>query len=397
MNRINLLLGMSIVALPALAVSPYLSKVYDYRPAPGQFVNTLPEYEEGDTQESINRKVEEQICFEKMPGMISLGGFGGYVVVGFDHPVVNCHGRYDFKIFGNAFYTGEDSSSAEPGIVMVSVDSNGNGLADDEWYELAGSEFDNKNTRRGVHITYYKPSPDKEATPSETIPGIVDSTYIKYTTDDPERPEGYIMKNTFHSQSYWPEWEEGETMSFVGTRLPDNVVEPSGEGGVYVMKPFEWGYVDNHPNGESKGFSLDWAVDEEGKPVLLEKVDFIKVYTAELENCGWLGEESTEVSGGEDLHPEAVYSAEWPENPETPSIPNGVSSVVSTDSALIGVIGGEVILRLSQKSHVALYSTSGLPVYSRVLPEGDNVLDFKGIVPGIYILKAGNRNYKISL
>ena len=41
--------------------SPYLSKVYDFCPAPGQFVNTMPEYEEGDTKETILKKVEENI------------------------------------------------------------------------------------------------------------------------------------------------------------------------------------------------------------------------------------------------------------------------------------------------------------------------------------------------
>lgn len=36
--------------------SPYLSKVYDFCPAPGQFVNTMPEYEEGDTKETILKR-----------------------------------------------------------------------------------------------------------------------------------------------------------------------------------------------------------------------------------------------------------------------------------------------------------------------------------------------------
>ena len=29
--------------------SPYISKVYEYCPAPGQFINTMPEYADGDT------------------------------------------------------------------------------------------------------------------------------------------------------------------------------------------------------------------------------------------------------------------------------------------------------------------------------------------------------------
>ena len=39
--------------MPAFAASPYLSRVYDYCPAPGQFINELPEYEAGDTRATI--------------------------------------------------------------------------------------------------------------------------------------------------------------------------------------------------------------------------------------------------------------------------------------------------------------------------------------------------------
>ena len=46
--------------------------------------------------------------------IVSLGGFGGYIIFGFDHDIPNKAGR-DFKILGNAF-----NSSAEPGIVYVS-------------------------------------------------------------------------------------------------------------------------------------------------------------------------------------------------------------------------------------------------------------------------------------
>lgn len=36
--------------------SPYISKVYEYRPAPGQFVNTMPQYEAGDSYEDMLKK-----------------------------------------------------------------------------------------------------------------------------------------------------------------------------------------------------------------------------------------------------------------------------------------------------------------------------------------------------
>lgn len=68
----------------------------------GQFTNALPAYDEGDTQEVMNEKVLAAIGNNKK-GMISLGGFGGYVVVGFDHTITNVTGKRDFRVLGNAF------------------------------------------------------------------------------------------------------------------------------------------------------------------------------------------------------------------------------------------------------------------------------------------------------
>ena len=50
----------------------------------------------------------------KTNGLVGLGAFGGYIIVGFDHSIVNVAEEYDFKVYGNAF-----ANSAEPGIVMV--------------------------------------------------------------------------------------------------------------------------------------------------------------------------------------------------------------------------------------------------------------------------------------
>ena len=95
--------------------------------------------------------------------MLSLGGFGGNIIVGFKQPIRNITGEYDFKVYGNASYnmygtgTGKPGGSAEPGIVLVSKDVNGNGLPDDEWYELAGSEYGTDTETRGYEITYHRP------------------------------------------------------------------------------------------------------------------------------------------------------------------------------------------------------------------------------------------------
>lgn len=312
MKKIIFLLCVMALVFTSKANSPYISKVFNFLPAPGQFVNAMPEYEEGDTKANILAKVEEQICGNDddgaTPGMISLGAWGGYVVFGFDHPVVNVRGEYDFKIYGNAFKATQasDGGSCEPGIVMVSYDENGNGEPDDKWFEIAGSEYGKTTTIQDYKLTYYRTPVDHVAVPDEKDKHIIDNHYIRW--EDNKGQTGYVTKNVFNSQSYWPEWLEGDSLIFYGTRLPDNAEDQSGNGTYYVLTFFEYGYVDNQPNTEDPGFKIEWAVDENGNSVNLPAIHFIKIYNAMNQNCGWLGETSTEVCGGEDLHPNAVYS-----------------------------------------------------------------------------------------
>lgn len=309
MKKLLLIAGCAVALSANADNSPYLYKVYDFLPAPGQFVNVIPEYEKGDTKADILAKAEEQLCGEEHPGMVSLGSFGGYVIVGFDHPVVNVKGEYDFKIFGNAIISNIESKggSSEPGIVMVSVDTNGDGIPNDKWYELAGSDYD--NSFKNYEITYYRPDENKEKVPDASN-SLTDVTYVRWTSNDSDAPDGYVAKNSYYNQSYWPQWIDDDTLTFTGTRLPKNGKDTSGRGTYWVLYFFDWGYVDNIPNDSDPGLKIDWAVDENGNHVELSKIDFIKIYCAENQYCGWLGDTSTEVCGGVDLHPEAVASVQ---------------------------------------------------------------------------------------
>ena len=284
--------------------SPYISRVYEYCPAPGQFVNEMPRYEEGDTYASILQKAEESISGTN-DIMISLGGYGGYVTFGFDHSVMNVPGEADFRIYGNCFYEllqpDKKGGSAEPGIVMVSYDSNCNGIPDDEWYELAGSEYHSPYTIHGYSITYHRPDPNREIVADDDN-SIDDLYYIRWT--DNRDVTGYLHKNIFHHQDYFPKWVEEDELRFTGSLLAPNGIDISGYGAYYVLYSYPWGYVDNHPNeyADLNSFDIDRAVDRDGRPVHLPAIDFVRVYTGVNQYCGWLGETSTELSKGEDLH-----------------------------------------------------------------------------------------------
>lgn len=302
---------------PASDATPYITQVFDYVPAVGQFTNTMPEYKEGDTQETMNQKVLETIGNNKK-GMISLGGYGGYVTVGFDHAIENKPGLCDFRILGNAFYSNANPNpdapvggSSEPGIIMVAYDKNGNGLPDeDEWYEIAGSAHhdpsqeawytqaqqngNDVHTYKDYKITYYHPTKEP-TTPEEK------KQYIRW--EDNKGNSGYKVMNQTHSQPYFPQWINSDKLTFKGTRLPQNGIDESGKENYFVLYQFRYGYADNALNTETaSAIDIDWAVDAQGNPARLPGVNFIKIYTGVNQENGWLGECSTEISGIEDLH-----------------------------------------------------------------------------------------------
>lgn len=318
----------TIAALSAPADnSPYIAHVYDYLPAPGQFVNQSPAYQPGYTQDSINAKVEASLQGKANGGPVSLGSYGGYIVFGFDHPVVNKHG-YDVKIYGNAMQSNavpdQAGGSCEPGIIMVGVDMDGDGVpsAADRWYEIKGADYD--RCLHGFEVTYYKPDENKPKVPHDNWRFIDDVEYVSWTSNDADAPSGYVWHNTFHPQPYWPLWIEDTVLTFRGTLLPNMAVDMSNGTGTNWFQPFFGeGYVDNLPNNQEPGFMIDWAIDEDGNPVTLDHIDFIKVYCGQLAYCGWLGETSTEICGAEDLHPDAEPDEPGP-GPGDYTFTNGV-------------------------------------------------------------------------
>ncbi len=296
-------------------VSGYTANVFDYLPAPGQFVNKLPKYEEGDTHADMVAKVEKALVGSSA-SMITLGGWGGYVTIGFDHTIVNVEGKRDFRIHGNAFGAAANprpdapfGGSCEPAIVMVAYDKNKNGKPDeDEWYEIAGSgNFTAENepwyeiaktsgsdlsTYRDYEMTFYRPEIEDNNT---------SDAYIRWT--DNKGNEGYKVKNSFHRQPYFPQWIDKDKITYKGIRLADNGIDESGKGSYYVLYAYRYGYVDNYPNNDPRSaIDIDWAIDKDGKPANLPGIDFVKIINGVDKENGWLGEASTEVAKGEDLH-----------------------------------------------------------------------------------------------
>lgn len=249
----------------------FIENVYAYEPSPGQFVGMYPAWAAGDDAESLRQKAEQRLR-GRLGGLVTLGRFGGRIDFGFSGPVRNHPGMADFRIYGNAFAGG-----AEPGIVAVAVDVNGNGLPDDPWYELAGSAHDDPRTLRNYRVVYYRPAQ------------LTDSVVYR----DNQGAFGRVRPG-------YPAWM-GDSIVRTGTLLPPTATQQLSTS-YWTSNPLAWGYVDNLPNNAtSTAFDLDWAVDASGHPVQLDSIHFIRVYTGVNQDAGWLGELSTEVTGAEML------------------------------------------------------------------------------------------------
>ena len=260
--------------------SASISKVYEYTPAPGQFIN-----------DGVTLTTQEEACsyaFERLSQgqFVSLGAFGGYLIAGFDHSVESStDGGFDLQITGNAH-----SSSSEPGIIWVSQDENGNGLPDDTWYELRGSEYGKPETWQDYAVTYYRPSSNGtsiEWTDNRGSSGTVD----------------YIP--AYHSQeTYFPLWITADSYTLRGTRLEDRLVDENGNGSLWIGHPFDWGYADNWSGTDPDidKFRISDAVRWDGEPADLTYIDFVKIQCGVQAKGGWTGEQSTELTLIRDLH-----------------------------------------------------------------------------------------------
>ena len=278
-------------------------RILDYSPAPGQFIDYTQFLYPGQRAQDLKAT---QVChildslYKEASFMYiaSLGGFGGSITLKLDKPVPNREGA-DFKVLGNAFYDAAHTpqlsdtpgGSSEPGIIWVSRDGNGNGIADDPWYEIAGSEHHHPQTVSDYTLTYYF----DPANPSAHI------AYKSATGDT-----GHIFRISAHTQpTYFPIWLSSDSLTFSGRKLPPNArfIENNGRK-QWLMLCYPYGYADNQPNSSpSCGIDLDWAVDADGMPVTLEQIDFIKVVCATNQQPDLsVGEISTEFAGIQLLH-----------------------------------------------------------------------------------------------
>lgn len=309
------LAAVAVLSAPqATGTSRYATRLLGYRPAPGQFMNleiTTDSLAVLGPVDSVSDSDEQATS-----GLVSLGNFGGYLILAFDTPVENNPQNpygVDFTIFGNSI----GLSSCEPAAVQVMVDENGNGLPDDgPWLELAGSDYWLPSTRHNTVFTYQNPLYNV-------------AHQVPFTTN--HSTSGAVLTADTHTQPYYPdpflfESVSAESYSLEGT-LIEGAVDMRNPRNITFLKQPAFGYADNHltpssialsgprnpyfadENGApADGFDISWAVDGQGNHVELERIDFIRIYNPMSINRGWLGETSPEIAGVVITEPDPNYT-----------------------------------------------------------------------------------------
>ncbi|WP_138752267.1 DUF4430 domain-containing protein [Paenibacillus sinopodophylli] len=258
--------------------------IYHALPAPGQFANTTGFGGINDLNLTWDNT--------SLSDGISLGGFGGSIIIKTDSSVLNDNNHpygVDFTLYGNAF-----NNSEEPGGIAVAQDD-GTGKPG-KWYNIAGSEHYEDSTIWDYTVTYTNPDPEFTVANGVNIPWV-----------DNYGGTGEIKTNIYNKHAYYP-----IPANYPLSITPLNNVTHTYSGVKITKRKTAFGYTDVHSNGSApyniagnpyiaapakgEGIDISWAVDEDGLPANLDSVDFIKVHTAVQIDGGALGEVSPEVT-----------------------------------------------------------------------------------------------------
>lgn len=282
------LLAVLASVAPSLADPPrFAVTVHQYQPAPGQFIDD-PDY--NNPARALGPPVGAGTANGDTTKVVSLGGFGGSITLGFaasvpDNPT-NPFGL-DCIVFGNAFWTGGNPKLrfAEAAVIEISRDDNRNRIPDDRWYLIPGS-----------HIV----DPQGQ---------MQDGHYI--LPDDPFSFAPIYNPRTDGLELFYG-YGDSTPVLLLGDLNADNVVD------VPDMTPEEFYTVADDPftvgilpgSGGGDAFDIAWAIDPvTGQPARLTAFDFIRISTGPEAENGPLGEMSTEISGVSVVDPLAAWDS----------------------------------------------------------------------------------------
>lgn len=312
-----------LVASPleeAARAGDFATRVLDYTPAPGQFVNDAAF---NDPARALGAPVGGGTSEQNNAKVVTLGGFGGSITLAFDAPVLDDPRNplgLDCIVFGNAFWQFGDPTlrMAEAAVIEISRDENGNGVADDAWFVIPGSSLP---TAPGDALVTQEWDDDPLTTtpPADTAwyPAGAPSSYSTTGFDLPsefdplvlDHPEGAgaTMEAHFGYAECSPTLLLGDMSGADGSAGDDSLADPEDDAGVapgdfYTRPgdPFVVGVDARSAGGDA--FDIAWAVDAAtGAPANLDRFDFIRISAGVAALRGPFGEASPEIGSVADV------------------------------------------------------------------------------------------------
>lgn len=288
----------------------YVTRIFDFDPAPGMLANDL--FKDGNSKEDVMKTALGRIDKTSVGYPLDLGGFGGSIVVGFDHTVINVPGANDFRIYGGDVTNpaGAKANPPAPGLIFVAYDKNKNGKPDaEEWYEIIGSQHTKSTTVKNFKISYKKKAVGEPLVTSSALWTDYEHIYCENNQD-----EKYYLARPRGKKEFYPLWATQTTVTYEGTKLDvDFKTARPGQTTLWYSTPPEWGYA----NAINPDIDIDWAVDANGNKANLPGIDFIKVVNCVSEPMGLCQQQSsmaTVFSGAGDLHILKKYNLKQAKN-----------------------------------------------------------------------------------
>jgi hypothetical protein len=312
-------------ALGAPALADFASTVIDYAPAPGQFINgqlTGEGLALNDPAAALGPPTGGSLASADNTGVVTLGGFGGSITLGFAQTVLddplNPMGL-DAIVFGNAFYVAGNPARrwAEAGVIEIALDANNNGLADDPWYVLPGSDLPGPPPLARTTQTW-------DADPATPLPPAEPSWYpdpalypgVGFTIDT----AAYALPAPFTNlvletppgtpagaERYHGYADLSPTLPLGDTNADGIVEDPAADPSVFFTRPdspLTLGIDAGSAGGDA--FDIAWAIDPHtGLPARLPGFDFIRISTAVNAVNPLFGERSVEIDATADVRPDA--------------------------------------------------------------------------------------------
>lgn len=285
--------------------SPYITAMYDFAPAPGTLANDCYK-QDGYTKEDVMKIALGRIDNTSVGYLLDLGSFGGSVVVGFDHTVINIPGERDFRVYG--VNESVPNFVTAPGLLFVAYDKNGNGKPDDdEWYEIKGSAHKDNIVDSNFSVTYHRPAKDKAPVQVGPFDPFQDRESV---LTENSLGESFYLSLLRNRKDLCPSWIDQDKFTFTGKRFNINIKpQVAGQYTLWQYDILDWGYA----NAKDPDIDIDWAIDKDGNKVHLPGIDYIKVVNCVSSDdivrySSLQTTASTKFAGAADLHILEMYN-----------------------------------------------------------------------------------------